>query len=158
VNRGKLERDRGRTRTKGAGKSLDTNKQVKTGMYTRIGMKMVKGNEIESLESRLESIGSVKRRGIGRKDVKKSTKETQRIWFGDFESVQTAGMHMNEEGRYGVRGSMKSARNQNMKGDTVVDQLKAYYSRSRRKMLRIQGRMRSRVRVSREKSRGTRKA
>ena len=79
-------------------------------------------------------------------------------WFGELESVQTEGMYMNEKDRYGVRSTLKRARSPEIKGNTLVDGLKTYYHRSRRKSLRMQGRRRSQVRISREKARTSQKA
>jgi hypothetical protein len=145
VNRGKLERDRGITRKK-EGEIAD---QVnRTGMYTRIGVKRTKGSEdVEALEKLFDQTVPPKRRGIGRKEQM----NTPRRWLGNFGEIGSRG----DGERQGRRGSLKRARRQEggSKGATLGQKLKEFYSRSRRKRIRMQVSLRPRVRVSREKSR-----
>jgi hypothetical protein len=145
VNRGKLERDRGITRKT---EESTREKVSKTGMYTRVGVNLVKEvKDLEALEKEFEQVLPPKRRGIGRKDGKNPT----RRWLGDFAGQQ--GKSMGDKDRQGRRGRMKSARTQVSTTSTVGEKLKRFYSRSRRKRLRMQMTRRSRVRVSREKTR-----
>jgi hypothetical protein len=135
MNRGKLQRDRNRVRSK-----------RKLGLYTRIALKGVNENRMESLETQLNAIPNVQRRGIGRNSGKGEVR-----WFGDFESVESKGRYMEEKEREGRRSVLKGVRSEATKRN-LVEELKAYYSMSRRKTLRMQGVRRTGLRGSSKES------
>ena len=147
VNKGKLQRDRGVTRKEVKPDQVGSNPQ-KAGLYTRVALKNVKGMDVDRLESKLNARASVKRRGVGRKND-----QNQILWFGEIESTQYQGMYRTEKDRYGLRTTLKRTRSHERKGKTLVENVKTYYNRSRLKMLRMQSRMRSNVRVSHETAR-----